>query len=39
MDLGPLLTYFQNRDVWVYEPDEDDLTVRRYASEAEAPPR
>jgi hypothetical protein len=39
MDLGPLLTYFQNRDVWMYEPDEDDSTVRPYASEGQAPLR
>jgi hypothetical protein len=31
VDLKPLLTYFRNRDVWVYEPDEDDSTVRPYA--------
>ncbi len=28
--LTPLLTYFRNRDVWVFEPDEDDSTVRSY---------
>jgi hypothetical protein len=27
MDLSPLLSYFRNRDVWVYEPDEDDGSV------------
>jgi len=31
VDLKPLLTYFRNRDVWVYEPDEDDSAVRPYA--------
>jgi len=31
MDLGPLLQYFQNRDVWVYEPDEDDSVVNPYS--------
>jgi hypothetical protein len=37
MDLGPLFNYFRNRDVWLYEPDEDDSNVRPYASEAQAP--
>jgi hypothetical protein len=31
MDLGPLFQYFRNRDVWVYEPDEDDAVVTRYS--------
>jgi hypothetical protein len=31
MDLGPLFNYFRNRDVWLYEPDEDDSTVQSYA--------
>jgi hypothetical protein len=39
IDLGPLLNYFRNRDVWVYEPDEDDSTVRPYASGAQVPLR
>jgi hypothetical protein len=30
MDLGPLLNYFRNRDVWLYEPEEDDSVVRPY---------
>jgi hypothetical protein len=30
MDLGPLLNYFRNRDVWLYEPDEDDSIVQPY---------
>jgi len=34
MDLTPLLTYFRNRDVWVFEPDEDDSSVSPYS-----PPR
>jgi hypothetical protein len=34
MNLGPLLTYFRNRDVWLYEPDEDDSTVSPYAPAA-----
>jgi hypothetical protein len=31
MDLGPLFNYFRNRDVWLYEPDEDDSIVQPYA--------
>jgi hypothetical protein len=27
MDLGPLLHYFSNRDVWLFEPDSDDTSV------------
>ena len=30
VDLKPLLNYFHNRDVWIFEPDEDDSTVRPY---------
>jgi hypothetical protein len=30
LDLHPLLNYFRNRDVWIYEPDEDDSLVRPY---------
>jgi hypothetical protein len=30
VDLAPLLTYFKNRDVWLYEPDVDDATVSPY---------
>ena len=42
MDLSPLLRYFQNRDVWVFEPDEDDESVQPYSpkspgSQAHAP--
>jgi hypothetical protein len=33
-DLAPLLEYFRDRDVWIYEPDEDDSTVRPYNSSA-----
>jgi hypothetical protein len=29
-DLGPLLNYFSNRDVWLYQPDEDDGSVTPY---------
>ncbi len=31
MDLDPLLNYFRNRDVWVYEPDEDNESVTPYS--------
>jgi len=34
MDLGPLFSYFRNRDVWLYEPDEDDSIVTPYAEPA-----
>jgi hypothetical protein len=34
MDLGPLFSYFRNRDVWLYEPDEDDSIVQPYAEPA-----
>ncbi len=37
MDLGPLFKYFRNRDVWLYEPDEDDSTVTPYAPPHEQP--
>jgi hypothetical protein len=30
MDLSPLLSYFRNRDVWVFEPDSDDASVSPY---------
>jgi hypothetical protein len=33
MDLSPLFQYFRNRDVWVYEPDEDDSVVHPYSAE------
>lgn len=29
-DLSPLLNYFKNRDVWLYEPDADDQSVTPY---------
>jgi hypothetical protein len=29
--LAPLLNYFRNRDVWVFEPDDDDRKLYRYA--------
>jgi hypothetical protein len=31
VDLKPLLTYFRNRDVWLFEPDEDDSVARPYS--------
>ncbi len=34
MDLGPLFNYFRNRDMWLYEPDEDDSTVQPYPGAA-----
>ena len=37
MDLGPLLQYFRNRDVWVYEPDQDDSVVNPYSPQLAAP--
>jgi hypothetical protein len=35
MDLGPLLQYFRNRDVWLYEPDSDDASVSPYPVKGE----
>jgi hypothetical protein len=37
MDLSPLLNYFRNRDVWTYEPDEDDAIVTPYSPQGTAP--
>jgi hypothetical protein len=37
-DLAPLLQYFRDRDVWIYEPDEDDSTVRPYDSRESGTP-
>jgi len=31
VDLTSLLTYFRNRDVWVFEPDEDNERVSPYS--------
>lgn len=36
MGLSPLLNYFKNRDVWLYEPDEDDQIVTRYSLQVTA---
>ncbi len=30
MDLSPLLQYFRNREVWLFEPDSDDASVSPY---------
>ena len=38
MDLGPLFHYFRNRDVWLYEPDEDDSVVSPYEIKGEKDP-
>lgn len=32
LDLKPLLAYFRNRDVWVFEPDKDDSVARPYSA-------
>jgi hypothetical protein len=37
IDLSPLLSYFRNRDVWLYEPDEDDPAVNPYEPRGTAP--
>ena len=37
VDLTPLLSYFRNRDVWVYEPDEDDENVVPYPPQGPTP--
>jgi hypothetical protein len=37
MDLTPLLSYFRNRDVWVYEPDVDDESLSPYARQVTMP--
>jgi hypothetical protein len=36
VDVKPLLTYFHNRDVWLYEPDEDDSAVQPYSALGDA---
>ncbi len=37
VDLTPLLSYFRNRDVWVFEPDVDDESVAPYSRPSPAP--
>lgn len=37
VNLTLLFQYFPNRDVWVYEPDEDDSVVKQYSPQATAP--
>jgi hypothetical protein len=37
MDLTPLLSYFRNRDVWLFAPDEDNESVSRYSQQSPAP--
>jgi hypothetical protein len=37
MDLSPLLNYFRNRDVWLYEPDQDDGSVTPYSPQSNTP--
>ena len=31
VDVEPLVTYFRNRDVWLFEPDEDNASVSPYS--------
>ena len=37
VDMTPLLSYFQDRDVWLFEPDVDNETVSPYAPPKSAP--
>jgi hypothetical protein len=37
MDPAPLLSYFRNRDVWLFEPDVDDESVSPYSPQSPAP--
>jgi hypothetical protein len=34
VDLKPLFDYFRNRDVWLYQPDEDDSVVQPYTADS-----
>jgi hypothetical protein len=36
-DLRPLLSYFQNRDVWVFEPDQKPLRLYPYSPNNSSP--
>ena len=38
IDLTPLLTYFRSRDVWLFEPDEDNGSVHPYSPESRTEP-
>jgi hypothetical protein len=37
VDATPLLTYFRNRDVWLFEPDEDNGAVSPYSPRDSSP--
>jgi hypothetical protein len=37
MEVNPLLKYFRNRDVWLFEPDEDNESVSPYSEQSTAP--
>jgi hypothetical protein len=37
IDVTPLLTYFRDRDVWLFEPDEDNESVSPYFAQKSAP--
>jgi hypothetical protein len=37
MNVTPLLSYFGNRDVWLFQPDEDNGTVTPYSPENSSP--
>ena len=37
MDLTPLLSYFRNREVWLFEPDQDNESVSPYSPQSAAP--
>jgi len=37
VDLSPLLTYFRDRDVWLFQPDEDNGTVTPYTPQNSSP--
>jgi len=41
IDPSLLLRYFRNRDVWIFEPDEDDSVVRPFSASSNStePPR
>jgi hypothetical protein len=37
VDVTPLLSYFRNRDVWLFEPDEDNGSVTPYSPQNSSP--